>query len=140
MKEIIQSQSYMTMAMGHRAEPYPVTLNHSYDMPSNSPYSQCASEGKKLSFLSANPRAGGQVLEDRGYVEGGCDYRCVEFEGRASRVADAVEKRKALELRIDKLETCPDEAERKHLTRSSTEEVAIFRVDIVSMIGKKRVK
>lgn len=142
MFQVLQEQPYMTIAMCSGEEPYLVTVNHAYDRRRNSLYFHCAPEGRKVEMLRANPRVWGQVLEDRGYVEGECDYdyRCVEFEGQAVLVSDAEEKRRALEMLVEKLESHPDEAKKKHITDSSVKKVAVFRIDISSMTGKKRTR
>jgi len=137
---IIRGQPYMTIAMCSDGEPYLVTVNHAYDADKNSLYFHCAPEGRKVDVLRANPRVWGQVLEDRGYVRGECDYdyRCVEFEGRAVMVTDEDERRRALELLIEKLEEAPDDAKKRHMAEPSLGKVAVFRIDIRSMTGKER--
>lgn len=138
---IMSSAKFMTIAMCKDNTPYLVTVNHVCDQDAKAIYFHCAKAGKKMDFLNANPRVCGEVLEDRGYVVGECDYdyRSVHFSGKASMVADLSEKKKALNLMIEKLEKDPEEAKKAFIDQSSLKTVAIFRIDIESMTGKMRV-
>jgi nitroimidazol reductase NimA-like FMN-containing flavoprotein (pyridoxamine 5'-phosphate oxidase superfamily) len=141
LRSIVSRAKYMTVAMCKNSEPYLVTVNHVCDSEAKAIYFHCAKEGKKVEFLESNPRVFGEVMEDRGYVEGECDYdyRSVHFKGRASKVSDLTEKRKALDLMIEKLEKNPEVAKKEFIDKSSLMNVMIFRIDIETMTGKKRV-
>jgi len=138
---IMSGAKYMTIAMCRDGEPYLVTVNHVCDPDAKSVYFHCAKAGKKVDFLKSNPMVCGEMMEDRGYVEGKCDYdyRSVHFYGKATLVTDIVEKRKSLDLMIEKLEKNPEEAKKRFIGQSSLMNVMIFRIDIESMTGKMRV-
>lgn len=138
--EVIMNEDYMTIAMCRGEEPYLATVNHAYERELNCLYFHCAGEGKKVDYLKANPIVWVQILEDRGYVQGKCDYdyRTVQIKGRANRVTDLGEKRRALGLLIEKLESDPEPSKKRLLTVKSIRRVAVFRVDIESMTGKRR--
>ena len=131
----------MTIAMCKDNLPYLVTVNHACSPDGKVIYYHCAKAGKKVDYIGANPQVWGQVIEDRGYVEGKCDYdyRSVMFGGRASLVAGLVEKKKALNLMIEKLEKEPEGANKRVIDKSSLDKVAIYKIRIESMSGKKRV-
>ena len=140
--EILSQQCVVTVAMCKDDRPYLVSLNYFFDPKKNSLYFHCASEGKKLDYLTANNSVWGQVLEDNGYISGECDYayRTVHFKGRTRQVTSLTEKRRALELLIEKMERDPDKAKREHIKGDSLDRVAIYRIDIEEMTGKKRAR
>lgn len=142
MRSILSTHDFVTLAMCKDNSPYLVTVNHVYDPESNCVYFHCANAGKKLDYLDANPVVWGQALEDRGYVEGECDYdyRTVQFKGKARPVTDLSEKRRALEMMIEKMEESPEQAKKKFIKASSLDKVSVYRIDIEHMSGKKRVE
>ena len=83
---ILAQQKYLTLAMCKNNKPYLATLNYGFDREARCLYFHCAPEGRKITYLQANPIVWGQVLEDDGYVDGACNhaYRTVEFEGQVS--------------------------------------------------------
>jgi hypothetical protein len=113
-------------------------MNHGYDEVANCLYFHCAALGKKLDFLRANPRVYGQAMEDLGYLDGKCDhaYRTVQFEGVAEFVTDLEEKRQALELMVDQMESDPGPVKARTLVPARIQAVCILRVRIASMSGK----
>jgi hypothetical protein len=131
---------HVTIAMCKGETPYLVTVNHAYDEKADRIYFHCASSGKKLDFIKANPCVMGQVFEDRGYVEDECDYdyRTVHFEGVAREVASPRERLRALGLLVAKFEADTDEARQKFIKAASLKRVAVYRIDIGRMTGKKR--
>jgi nitroimidazol reductase NimA-like FMN-containing flavoprotein (pyridoxamine 5'-phosphate oxidase superfamily) len=139
--DVIMNQNHMTIAMCRGGEPYLATVNHAYEPKLNCLYFHCARKGKKIDYLRANPTVWVQILEDRGYVQGKCDYdyRTVQIKGRATRVTNLAEKRSALRLLIKGLESEPEPSKKLLLTVKSLRRVAVFRVDIESITGKKRV-
>ncbi len=132
---------HVTIAMCRDGIPYLVTVNHAFDAKANSIYFHCASSGKKLDFIEANPIVMGQAMEDRGYVDNECDYdyRTVHFEGIARRVTSQREKLRALELLVAKFETDSEEARKRFIKAASLKRVSVFRIDIDKMSGKMRV-
>ena len=132
---------HVTVAMCKDGVPYLVTVNHVYDEKANRIYFHCARSGKKLDFIKANPIIMGQVIEDRGYVKDECDYdyRTVHFEGVASEVTSSRERLRALALMVAKFEADTEEARKRFIKASSFKRVAVYRIDIDRMTGKKRV-
>jgi len=141
MTELLAELPHVTFAMCKDETPYLVTVNHAYDEKSNCIYFHCARSGKKLDFIKANPIVMGQVIEDRGYVKDECDYdyRTVHFEGVASEVTSSREKLRALALLVARFESNTDEARKKFIKAASVKRVAVYRIDVDKMTGKKRV-
>lgn len=137
--EIIDRNSFMTLALCRDNEPYIVTVNYSFDRSSESLYFHCASSGKKVDFLRENPMVFGEILEDRGYIPGQCEYayRSVHFSGKAEQIEDIEEKRRALELMIEKFEKDAEAKKGEFITDGDLETVRIYRISIESMTGKK---
>ncbi len=136
--EIIQGQKMMTLAMALDNEPYLVTVNYGFEAENRCFYFHCGYVGKKLDFLRANPVVWGQVVEDRGYVDGQCEhaFRSVHFRGRVTFLADEADRRHALHVMIQHLEKDPDSVERRFSKPSSTARANLARVDIVEWTGK----
>lgn len=142
---IIRSQKYLHLALCKEDRPYLVTMNYAYDAQENSFYFHCASRGKKVDYLQANPLVWGEIVEDLGYLPGdykhACDcnhaYRSVQFEGTAEFLSSAVDKKRALELLIDQLEPEPERAKERFLTEKAIQNVAILRVRVDYMSGKR---
>ena len=104
---IINRQEYLTLALCNTNQPYLVSLNYGYDPEKKCFYFHCANEGKKIDFLKANPIVYGQILEELKYKVGECSYayRSVQFDGSVSFLNDKDEKKHALNLMVDKIET-----------------------------------
>ena len=139
MISIIESVQYITVAMSLNNEPYLVTLSHGYDRENNCIYFHCAQDGKKVDILRENNVVWGQALEDYGYVDGSCDhlYATTQFKGRVSFIEDSKEKRHALSIMIDQLESDPTKVIEPQMTEKSIKSVNIGRIDIEYMSGKK---
>ena len=139
MISIIESVQYITVAMSLNNEPYLVTLSHGYDRENNCIYFHCAQDGKKVDILRENNVVWGQALEDYGYVDGSCDhfYATTQFKGRVSFIEDSKEKRYALSIMIDQLESDPAKVIEPQMTEKSIKSVNIGRIDIDYMSGKK---
>ena len=135
---IIAGQKYMTLALCKNNVPYLVTVNYGYDQVAGCLYFHCAGEGKKIDYLQANPVVWGQVIEDNGYLDGKCNhaFRTVQFEGRVTFVENAEEKRRALSLMIDRLESDPEAVKARLITTKALERVTIGQVHIETMTGK----
>jgi len=135
---IIGGQKVMTLALCKDNEPYLATVNYVYDREENCFYFHCAPRGRKVDYLKANPSVWGQVLEDRGYLQGECDhaYRTVQFRGFAEFLSEEEIKRSVLEKLIDAQEEDPGpRRERLHQDRSLNH-VGIVRIRIFEMTGK----
>jgi hypothetical protein len=139
MMDIIGGQAHMTIAMSKDNEPYLVTVNYSFDQEAMCLYFHSAQAGRKIDCLRSNPIVWGQVLEDKGYVQGECDYayRTVMFSGRAESVTDLREKRRALGMMIDRLDSDPGSTSRKFMVKSALEGVAVWKIKIEGMSGKE---
>lgn len=139
MISIIESVQYITVAMSLNNEPYLVTLSHGYDRKKNCIYFHCAQEGKKVDILRENNVVWGQAFVDNGYVDGSCDhlYATTQFKGQVSFIEDSKEKRHALSIMIDQLESDPAKVIEPQMTEKSIKSVNIGRIDIDYMSGKK---
>ena len=73
LKRVLKSTKYLTMALCMNNEPYLVSLSHGYDESRNCLYFHCASEGKKLVYMTANSKVWGQAVQDYGVTDD-CDY------------------------------------------------------------------
>jgi len=138
LREVLRETSYMTLAMAMDGEPYLVSLSHGYDEDRNCLYFHCASEGKKLEYMRANPVVWGQVVMDHGYVYGECthSYATVMFRGRVSFMDDPDEKLRALKTMLWQLEPDADVRE-KQMSTDELGTTVFGRVDIEFMTGKK---
>ncbi|MBN2003038.1 MAG: pyridoxamine 5'-phosphate oxidase family protein [Anaerolineae bacterium] len=136
---IIHGQKYMTLALALDDEPYLVTLSYAYDNAAQCFYFHCAAEGRKMDYLRRNPVVWGQIVEDGGYLDGKCShaFRAVQFRGTVSFLEDAEEKRAALELMIDHLESDPDMVKQKQITGKTVDRVTIGKVTVEFMTGKQ---
>lgn len=135
---IIGRSEHLTMAMARDGEPYLATVNHGYDAEQRCFFFHCSVKGKKADILRANPRIWGQILEDLGYRDGRClhDYRTVQFAGTVTFVEDPDEKRRALHLMIDQLESDPERVKARFVTDKSVKGVGIGRIDVEAFTAK----
>jgi len=139
MKYILQTVKHITIAMCEDNVPYLVTLSHGYDPEQHCIYFHCASEGKKIDILKNNNIIWGQALMDEGYVQGSCDhlYATTQFKGKVTFIEDFEEKKIALQAMIRKLDNKPEEVEKVQLTEKSISRVAVGKIDIEYMSGKR---
>ena len=140
MEQVLASVRIMTVACCLGSEPYIFTVDFAWDRQARELWFHCATEGRKMKILQANPRVCITVVEDRGYIDGECDhaYRSLILEGKASVVTDLSEKRRALELLARKHERQPEDI----LTRfadndEAVHKVGIVRVSVDSVTGKQ---
>jgi len=142
LKAILAKTQYVTVAMCRGNEPYLVTLSHGYDEKQNAIYFHCAFAGKKVAILKANNRVWGQVIVDRGYVQGSCDhlFSSVQFSGRVSFVEDGAEKRRALAVMIGQLEHEPEKVMAAKVTDARVATTNIGRIDLDFLSGKRSEK
>ncbi len=138
-KAILKSAKYVTLAMCAKNEPYLATVSHGYDEKHGCIYFHCAPEGKKVSILTENNNVWGQALLDRGFVQGSCDhlYATAQFKGKVTFVNDYAEKEYALEVMIRALDCDPEPLIEKQLQQTSIQKIAIGRIDIGFVSGKK---
>lgn len=138
---IINRQEYLTLALCNNNHPYIVSLNYGFDQEDKCFYFHCASEGKKLDFLIANPIVYGQILEDLKYKEGECSYayRSVQFEGEVTFLKDNNEKKHALNLMVEKIENpiLIPKTKEKYVTDSAVEKVYIGKIVVKEFTGKE---
>lgn len=138
LEEIIRGQKYLDIAMCKDNTPYLVTLSYAYDATRRCCYFHCASAGKKIDYLQANPIVWGQILEDHGYDEGKCNhaFRSVHFQGQVTFVDDNEEKLYALNLMIEQLESHPQAVKNAQINPSSVKKVTIGKIHIETLSGK----
>lgn len=137
--KLLQKQQIMTLAMARENIPYLVAMNYVYDETENCLYFHCAKKGKKIEFLDANPLVWGQILEDRGYIDGKCDYafRSIHFEGSVEFLTEVEDKRKALLRLIDHFEQNPEEMRKKCIQENQLARTLVGKIIIKGMSGKK---
>ncbi len=140
MKRILQTAQYVTIAMCMDNQPYLATLSHGYDPMQNTIFFHCATEGKKIDYLSVNNNVWGQAILDHGYVQGACDhlYATTQFKGKVTIIQDLEEKKLALINMIQKLDQDPNTVIESQLKEKSVAKVTIGRIDIEYMSGKKQ--
>ena len=98
LERILKETRYITIAMCKDNIPYLVSLSHAYDPDGKRLYFHCASEGKKLDYMRANPHIWGQAIIDHGYVEGKCNHLYVTamFGGTVHLAETKAEKRRIM--------------------------------------------
>lgn len=128
----------MTVACCKEDSPYLFTVNYAFHLENWVFYFHCASRGKKLDFISFNPKVWGEVIEDRGYLEGKCDYnfRSVHFEGEARIVSDEEEKSFALKLMVKQQEPDPDKIW-NNLSWEQIQRTTVVKIKVLGISGKK---
>jgi uncharacterized protein len=99
LERILKETHYVTIALCKDNVPYLVSLSHAYDPDGRCLYFHCASEGKKLDYMMANPRVWGQAIIDHGYVDGKCNHLYVTamFKGTIQLAEGIEEKRRIME-------------------------------------------
>ena len=137
LKRVLKSTKYLTIALCMNNEPYLVSLSHGYDENHKCLYFHCASEGKKLAYMTANSKVWGQAIQDYGVTDD-CDYAytSVHFSGTISLVNDLNEKQHAMSVLVHQLSKRPEEK----LAKIKPEKLAgttICRIDIDYMTGKQ---
>jgi nitroimidazol reductase NimA-like FMN-containing flavoprotein (pyridoxamine 5'-phosphate oxidase superfamily) len=139
-EDILRDVRIMTVACSLRDEPYLFTVDFAWDPQLRELWFHCATEGRKMNVLHANPRVCVTVVEDRGYIHGECDhaYRSLIIEGKAHIVADLSEKRRGLELLTHKHETDPEAILARFAGNDEAlEKVGIVRVSVETISGKQ---
>ena len=139
-EQVLASARIMTVACCSGNEPYLFTVDFAWDPQARELWFHCATEGRKMNILQANPRVCVSVVEDRGYIDGECDhaYRSLVLEGKADLVTDLIEKRRALELLARKHERQPEAILARFADNDeAVRKVGIVRVSVDSISGKQ---
>jgi uncharacterized protein len=124
------------VAMCEGGNPYVVPVNFGYS--DNCLYIHSALEGKKLDILRHNPKVAFEVDIDQALVmeedlcECSCNYRSVVGFGLAVFIQDPMQKRKALDCIVSHYTH-----REASYTDADLDKVAVVRVDIKSVTGKK---
>ncbi len=129
----------MTLALCKDHNPYLVTVTYVFDFEKYSFYFHCATKGRKLDYIEANPRVYGQILEDDGYMDGMClhAFKTVQFTGTAKIIIDEKIKRRALSMLIEKHESNPERSRERFMKQGKIEKTAIIEIEVYSFSGKK---
>jgi nitroimidazol reductase NimA-like FMN-containing flavoprotein (pyridoxamine 5'-phosphate oxidase superfamily) len=139
-EQVLASVRIMTVACCLENDPYIFTVDFAWDQQARELWFHCATEGRKIKMLQANPRVCITVVEDRGYIDGECDhaYRSLILEGNAHVVTDPSEKRRALELLARKHESHPEAILARFAgNEEAVSKVGIVRVSVDSVSGKQ---
>ena len=137
MLAVLKAVKYLTVAVCMGNEPYLVSLSHGYDVENNCLYFHCASEGKKLVYVRANPKVWGQAMLDYGVTDD-CDYAytSVHFWGNIQLVKDLAEKHHAMEVLVRQQSDTP-EAKLAKISPEKLAKTTMLRIDIEGVTGKK---
>jgi nitroimidazol reductase NimA-like FMN-containing flavoprotein (pyridoxamine 5'-phosphate oxidase superfamily) len=139
-EQVLASVRIMTVACCLKNEPYLFTVDFVWEPQARQLWFHCATEGRKMDVIKANPRVCVTVVEDRGYVEGECDhaYRSLILEGEARVVTDLAEKRRGLELLARKHEPQPETVLARFARDDETvRKVGIVRIKVDAISGKQ---
>ena len=144
LEQVLKETQYITVAMCKDNVPYLVSLSHAYDPDGRRLYFHCASEGKKMDYMKANPHVWGQAIIDHGYVEGKCNHLYVTamFEGTVHLAKDIAEKRRIMSFMFARQEKLSPTGEvDPHKTRIGKdveiERTTIGWIAVEEMTGKK---
>ena len=137
--KLLKKHPYLTIALCNDNMPYLVTLNYVYDQENECFYIHCANLGKKNDYITKNSNVWGQIMEDGGYIKGECDYkyRTIHFKGNFRFIEELEEKRRALELMIDKYEEEPEPVRVKFINEKALKNVNIGKIQIEDITGKQ---
>jgi hypothetical protein len=139
-EQVLASVRIMTVACCLENVPYLFTVDFAWDRQARELWFHCATEGRKMKILQANPQVCVAVIEDRGYLDGECDhaFRSLILEGKAHVITDLSEKRRALELLARKHESKPEAVLARLAGNDETvRKVGMIRVSIESVSGKQ---
>ena len=135
-EEILDQALIMRIAMVHGNEPYLVPVNFAYR--DKTIYLHSASEGMKIDILRTNPQVCFEVTVDEELVRSekpcgfGMRYRSVIGTGNAWFIEEPDTKRQALGMIAEKYAGSSE-----GIPESEMKGVAVIRIDIVSLNGKK---
>jgi nitroimidazol reductase NimA-like FMN-containing flavoprotein (pyridoxamine 5'-phosphate oxidase superfamily) len=137
LKAIIQSARVCRLAFADHDTPYIVPMH--FGMKDNTLYFHCAQKGRKLDIISRNPIVCFEIEGDLSIVNTGkpCNwstrYASIIGYGTASLVTDPQQKKEALTVIVSHY--APDIV--YEFQEKKVDEVAVLKVDITSMTGKK---
>jgi nitroimidazol reductase NimA-like FMN-containing flavoprotein (pyridoxamine 5'-phosphate oxidase superfamily) len=134
---VLKAAKYVTIALSMNNEPYLVSLSHGYDEENRRLYFHCASEGKKLVYVMANPKVWGQVILDFGVTDE-CDYAytSVHFWGTMRIVDELAEKQNAMAVLVRQQSRTP-EAKLAKISAEKLAKTTMLSIDIDGLTGKK---
>ncbi len=124
----------MTAAMSKNNEPYLVTVNYGFDERNNSCFFHCASEGNKIEFFKTDPLVCGQIVEDRGYLQGKCDHnlRCLHFQDKVEFLETTEEKKQTFFIMIEQFEDNPEplkqQLHNKHIRAAKIRKITVQEI------------
>jgi nitroimidazol reductase NimA-like FMN-containing flavoprotein (pyridoxamine 5'-phosphate oxidase superfamily) len=106
-QSILKFGKYAVIAMCRDNEPYIVSLSYGYDAKAGALYFHTAKSGLKLDFIRTNPQVCATIIEDGGYIIDECGhiYRTAVFWGEMTIVTELEEKRHAMSILINHLES-----------------------------------
>ncbi len=139
-ENVLSKVRIMTVACCMEDEPYLFTVDFAWDPQARNLWFHCATEGRKMDILKANPRVCVTMVEDRGYIQGECDhaYRSLLMEGKAQMVTDLSEKRRGLELLVRKHEPEPESVLARFApSDEAVRKVGIMRISVETITGKQ---
>lgn len=134
---LLEAGEYGILSLSDGGQPYGVPLNYVSD--GDRLYVHCAPQGRKLEILAQNARVCFTVV-GRTAVQPGMfttAYESILLFGTAGLVEEEVEKRRALELILDKYSPEYKETGIKYIEKSFAR-TAILRFDIERMSGKTK--
>ncbi len=134
---IIQRVQVCRIGLSINDEPYIVPMNFGYE--SNCLYFHCAGEGKKLDMLRQNSKVCFEMDIDYQMVKRAgppcgwsARYRCLMGTGKAFVVENLQEKAAALNIIVQHYG-----GDRYDFSEKELERVAVIKIEISSMTGKK---
>ena len=140
--EVLTKERLLTIAMSHEGEPYLVTVNYGFDPQRRAFFFHCATKGRKMDYLTANPTVYCQVIEDKGYVQTECEhhFRTVQFRGRSRVISDLAEMKAAITTLIEHQEDEPGPVLERLLPKVLLEKLSMVEIVAEGYSGKKNGK
>ena len=140
-RQILDKSKVVHLAMCANDEPYVVPMNYGYTMEEGklTLYLHCATKGKKLDMLQANPKVFFELDCDRMPFEGdkpcqyGLVYSSVMGRGTARIIEDVEEKKQAMSI-LMKTQTGKDFSFDEKLVSI----VSVIRIDAAEYTAKHR--
>ncbi len=136
---ILRGGKYAVVGMANGDDPYVVTLSYGYDAESGAMYFHGAKKGEKVDRLERNPKVCATVIEDRGYIDGGCShaFATLVIRGEMKIVTELEEKKRALVVILGHLERDPAPILARNITSdASYDAVTIMRLQPSDISGK----
>ena len=143
-KAFLHSGAWAALATVAEGQPFIHTNVYVYDQGSDAIYLHTAREGRTRSNLERDGRVCfsvaemGRLLPDKIAYEFSVEYAGVTVFGRGSVVDDDEEKRRALQLLLDKYAPhLKPERDYRPPNQQELDRTSVFRIDIESWSGKK---